>query len=222
MAPEPARDHAAEAAPPAAPAPPSLVARCAGALEEFWIALFGWIPTPVGMALRALAWMPLFATRSVVRFGTGLTLAGCRNMRFGPGVRIGRLCILTAQGGELSLADGVALSPGVHLGADNGRIEIGKCTAIGPGTVIRAANHRFSRQDVPIMHQGHVPGTVIIEEDVWIGANCVITPDVRIGRGAVVGAGAVVTRNVTPFTVVGGVPAKVIGQRGPENDKAEP
>ena len=60
---------------------------------------------------------------------------------------------------------------------------------------------------------GHVPGEIHIEEDVWIGANCVITADVRIGRGAVVGAGAVVTRDVEPFSIVGGVPARPIGHR---------
>ena len=183
-------------------------------MEEFWIALFAWVPTPLGLALRLLAWRWLFAACGSVRFGTGLTLAGCRNMRLGRGVRLGRGCFVTAGGGSLTLGDNVAVSPCAHLGADNGRIEIGAQTAIGPGTVIRAANHRFARQDLPIMHQGHQPGQVIIEDDVWIGANCVITPDVRIGRGAVVGAGAVVTRNVAPFSIVAGVPAKVIGRRG--------
>lgn len=198
-------------APPPGPAP---LARLAAALEELWVALFGWLPTPLGMGLRALAWLPLFGSRALVRFGTGVTLAGCRNMRFGRGVRVGRHCILTAQDGALTLGDGVALSPGVHLGADHGRIEVGNATAIGPGTVVRAANHRFERRDMPIMRQGHVPGVVVIGDDVWIGANCVITPDVRIGRGAVVGAGAVVTRDVEPFCVVGGVPARPIGKRG--------
>ena len=193
---------------------PTLAGRLGAALEELWVAIFGWLPTPLGMGVRALAWLPLFASRTLVRFGTGVSLAGCRNMRFGRGVRVGRHCILTAQDGELMLADGAALSPGVHLGADHGRIQVGPCTAIGPGTVVRAANHRFSRRDVPIMRQGHVPGVVIIEDDVWIGANCVITPDVRIGRGAVVGAGAVVTRDVAPYAVVGGVPARAIGTRG--------
>ncbi len=220
-APESGGADAREPSPPGGANAPTLAARCAAALEELWIALFSWLPTPLGMALRTLAWRPLFAACGPVRFGTGLTLAGCRNMRLGRGVRIGRLAVLTAQDGELELADQVSLSPGVHLGADNGRIEIGKCSAIGPGTVVRAANHRFSRRDVPIMHQGHVPGTVVIEEDVWIGANCVITPDVRIGRGAVVGAGAVVTRDVAPFAIVGGVPAREIGRRGQEEDGAE-
>ena len=197
---------------------PGLFSRVSAALEELWVAAFAWIPTPVGIALRLLAWRWLFKSCGSARFGTGLSLAGCRNMRIGNSVRLGRGCFVTASDGELVLHNSVALSPNVHVGADAGRIEIGAHTAVGPGTVIRAANHCIARQDVPIMHQGHVPGQIVIEEDVWIGANCVITPDVRIGRGAVVGAGAVVTRNVAPFSIVGGVPAKLIGMRG-QGDK---
>ncbi len=197
---------------------PGLFSRVSAALEELWLAAFAWIPTPVGIAMRLLAWRWLFKSCGSARFGTSLSLAGCRNMRIGNGVRLGRGCFVTASDGELVLHDCVALSPNVHVGADAGRIEIGAHTAVGPGTVIRAANHCIARQDVPIMHQGHVPGQIVIEEDVWIGANCVITPDVRIGRGAVVGAGAVVTRNVAPFSIVGGVPAKLIGMRG-QGDK---
>ncbi|MDY3810295.1 acyltransferase [Desulfovibrio sp. PG-178-WT-4] len=212
--PAPSSGASGSAAPVSAPAALSAWSRLGTALEEFWIALFAWVPTPLGLALRLLAWRWLFAACGSARFGTGLTLAGCRNMRLGNGVRLGRGCFVTAGGGSLVLGDNVAVSPCAHLGADGGRIEIGAHTAIGPGTVIRAANHRFERQDLPIMRQGHQPGEVFIEDDVWIGANCVITPDVRIGRGAVVGAGAVVTRNVAPFSIVAGVPAKEIGRRG--------
>ena len=188
--------------------------RLASLLEEFWLALFAWIPTPVGMVLRLFAWRWLFAACGTVRFAQGLSLTNCRRMRLGRGVRIGRGCFLTADDGVLELDDNVALSPCVHVSADSGRVIIGAHTAIGPGTVIRAANHCFARTDLPIMRQGHTPGQIVIETDVWIGANCVITPDVRIGRGAVVGAGAVVTRDVEPFDIVGGVPARVIGRRG--------
>ncbi len=190
--------------------------RFAAALEELWIAFFAWVPTPVGILLRLYAWRWFFGNCGDVRFGTALSLISIRNISLGNGCRIGRGVFLTAANGRLTLAESVAISPNVNIGADDGEIIIGKQVAIGPGTVIRAANHRFDRQDLPIMVQGHARGRVIIEDDVWIGANCVITPDVRIGRGAIVGAGAVVTRNVAPFSIVGGVPARVIGNREQE------
>lgn len=194
-----------------------ICSRFAAALEELWVALFAWIPTPLGLLLRLYAWRWLFESCGTVRFGTSITLLGFGNIRLGQGCRIGRGVFLTASNGRLVLEDFVAISPNVNIGADDGEVRIGRQVAIGPGTVIRAANHRFERSDVPIMVQGHKPGTVIIEDGVWIGANCVITPDVRIGRGAIVGAGAVVTRNVAPFAIVGGVPARVIGNREKEN-----
>lgn len=187
--------------------------RIKAALGELWTALFGWIPTPAGTLLRGLCWKYCFRQCGRVRFATGVSFAGMGSMSFGDGVRIGRGCVLTAQDGTLEMADRAALSPNVHVSADSGTIIIGRCTAVGPGTVIRAANHRFDGCDIPIMEQGHVPGKIVIGDDVWIGANCVITPDVTIGNGAVIGAGAVVTHDVPPFAIAAGVPARVIGDR---------
>lgn len=191
----------------------SLKGRLGQALEELWIALFAWIPTSIGMAARLVAWRWFFRHCGSVRFGRSLDIAGMSRISIGAGCRIGRGCFLTAGNGKLELANNVAISPLCNIGADNGEIIIGGNVAIGPGTVIRAANHRFTSRDMPIMGQGHEPGRVKIEEDVWIGANCVILPDVTIGRGAIVGAGAVVTRNVGPYVIVGGVPARQIGMR---------
>lgn len=202
----------------AAASPPGLKDRLLAALEELWIAMFAWMPTPLGMAARLFAWRWCFASCGSARFGTALTISGMRNIRLGNATRIGRGCFLTANAGKLRIGAESAVSPCVNIGADHGEIEIGAHVAIGPGSVIRAANHCFARQDMPIMRQGHNPGKVIIEDDVWIGANCVITPDVRIGRGAIVGAGAVVTRNVAPFSIVGGVPAREIGLRKGDAD----
>lgn len=183
-------------------------------LEEFWISLFAWIPTPLGMMLRLVFWRFFFRHCGSVRFGTALTISGMASIALANGCRIGRLSFLTARQGSLVLGEQTSISPCVHLGADNGSIVIGKKVAIGPGTVIRAANHIFVRADVPIMDQGHRQGEIIIEDDVWVGANCVILPDVRIGRGAVIAAGAVVTRSVAPFAIAAGVPARQIGARG--------
>lgn len=194
-------------------APLSIGFRLARALEELWIFLFAWIPTPLGVLLRLWAWRFFFAKCGGSRFGVNLAISGMKNISFGRGNRIGRSCFLSAASGKLVLGDYVSVSPCSHLGADNGEIIIGDYVAIGPGCVLRAANHNFKRVDIPIMAQGHNFGQIIIEKDVWIGANCVITPNSHIGEGAVVGAGAVVTKNVEAWSIVGGVPARIIGWR---------
>jgi galactoside O-acetyltransferase len=94
-----------------------------------------------------------------------------------------------------------------------GRIEIGQNCIIGPNVVFRTSNHIFSSREIPIREQGHEPGAIIIQDDVWIGANACVIGTVKIARGAVVAAGAVVTEDVEEFTVVGGVPARKIKTR---------
>lgn len=196
--------------------------RAQAVLEELWLCLFAWIPTPLGTALRLVAYRALFESCGSVRFAPHVTLLACRNMRLGNGVRIGSGCHVTAGEGSLEMGENTALSPGVHVGADGGRIVMGRHVAVGPYTVIRAANHRYDRCDVPIMQQGHAHGEIIIEDDVWIAANCTITPNVRIGRGAIVGAGAVVTRDVAAYSIVAGVPARCIGRREAEHSDPKP
>ena len=191
-----------------------IVTRVGLALEELWIALWSWIPTPLGTLLRSIAYRPLFAACGTVRFGQGLSIQHARTMRLGNTVRLGRGVFLSEHNGTLTLGERVALSPSVHVSADEGQISIGAATAIGPGTIIRSSNHSFAKTDIPIMDQGHTKGSIVIDDDVWIGANCVITPNVHIGRGAIVGAGAVVTKDVAPYTIVAGVPARCIGKRG--------
>ena len=191
----------------------TLTTRLLWALEELWLALWGWIPTPLGLFLRLIFWRWLFASCGRVRFGTRLTILGTQNIHLADNVRLSTGVCLSARAGELHLGERVAISPYAQIGADGGKIVIGACTAIGPGAIIRAANHAYARTDIPIMDQGHTYGTITIEPDVWIGANAVITANVTIGQGAIVGAGAVVTHDVPPYSIVGGVPAKIIGHR---------
>lgn len=94
-----------------------------------------------------------------------------------------------------------------------GGVTIGDRVLIGYRTQILSTNHNIPNHRKPIFGSGHNKKPVVIENDVWIGANCIILPGVTIGEGAVIAAGSVVTKSVLPFTIVAGVPAKAIKQR---------
>jgi galactoside O-acetyltransferase len=137
------------------------------------------------------------------------------NMRFGRSVSCGRSAFFTAEGGSIEVGDRVSFNTNVHVNASVGkRIQLGNDVLVGPNVVLRSADHRFERTDVPIRNQGHNLGEIIIEDDVWLGANVVVVGGVRIGRGAVIAAGAVVTRDVEPMAIMGGVPARLLRMRG--------
>ena len=95
----------------------------------------------------------------------------------------------------------------------HGGLEIGNGVRIAAHCVIIPANHNIDDPSIPIIKSGLTCKGICIGNDVWIGARCVILDGVTIGDGAVIAAGAVVTRNVEPFMIVGGVPAKPIRLR---------
>lgn len=100
------------------------------------------------------------------------------------------------------------------LGIDGGgECIIGKNVMMAPEVIILTLNHKYIDMNCPIIMQGSYASKVVIEDDVWIGIRAIILPGIKIGRGAVIGAGAVVTKDVPPYTVVGGVPAKIIKRR---------
>lgn len=93
-------------------------------------------------------------------------------------------------------------------------VYIGDNVMIAPHCMISSGNHDFKQIEKPMRHAGNLTkGPIVIENGVWIGANSTITDGVRIGHDSVVAAGSVVTKNVAPFDIVGGVPAKVLGNR---------
>jgi galactoside O-acetyltransferase len=169
-----------------------------------------------GARLRCFAYRMRFkAAGTRFAISSGVLITGFPSVQVDDDVAIGRGSMLYAHD-----SDGIRLGNGASIGqdviissADGGRIDIGDQVLIGPRAILIAANHDYERTDTPIILQGHVAKPITIESDVWIGANCVVVGGVTIGRGSVVAAGAVVTKDVPPMEVWGGVPAKFIKRR---------
>ncbi len=104
---------------------------------------------------------------------------------------------------------------GLGVDADiHGPVTIGNDVMMGPRCTILTRNHRIDDTTVPMNQQGFQEyKPVVIEDDVWIGANVTIMPGVRVGTGSVLAAGSVVVHDVPPYSIVGGVPAKVLRSR---------
>lgn len=115
------------------------------------------------------------------------------------------------DGSRLKVGDRSQIGQNCRLG---GSVSIGSDVLMGPDVVVMATSHEFSDLAIPINLQGEsLEQPVIIGDDVWVGTRVIILPGVSIGSHSVVAAGAVVTKSVEPFSIVGGVPAKVIGIR---------
>ena len=117
--------------------------------------------------------------------------------------------------GDLLIGARTVINSGCVFYTGNG-IAIGDDCAIAANCTFAPVNHNFARRDIPINRQGFLPskGGILLESDVWIGANCVILDGAIIRRGAVVGAGSLVRGEVAPYTIVAGNPLVQIGVRG--------
>ena len=102
-----------------------------------------------------------------------------------------------------------------------GPLSIGDDVMMAPNVTIVTQNHKISDLEIPMRLQTAPKQKVTIEDDVWIGTNVVIMPGVTVGKGSVIGASAVVTKDVPPYAIVGGIPAKIIKYRTDNEGKAE-
>jgi acetyltransferase-like isoleucine patch superfamily enzyme len=108
---------------------------------------------------------------------------------------------------SLKIGNKVSIGEYTHIRASGG-VSIGDRVLIASHVIITSRGHPKS---LP-RHGIHEDGPIYIEDDVWISANAVILPNTRMGRGSIIAAGAVVTEDVSSFTIVGGIPAQVIGE----------
>lgn len=169
-----------------------------------------------GMAARARGyfWSRRFGSHRL-SLGRNVEFVGAKRVRIGRGVTFFGNTYLNANGekGFIEIGDYTHIDQFCVLYGLGG-IKIGSRCAIASGVVIYSQTNQYaSAPEVNIIDQPVVYATVTIGDDVWIGANAVILPGVRVGNHAVVGAGAVVTKEVEDWAIAGGVPARIIGNR---------
>lgn len=198
--------------------------------------LLGWIPTIFGVAIRSLLYRLILKMDGFAAIENNVRLRFADNIRLGHGSYLDHGTYLHATPRGIEIGPGTVVMHGAILHVYNFRgmphsgIKIGRDSLVGEYSVIRgqggvqigdrvytspftqiiAVNHVFDDPTRPFTEQGITAEGIVIEDDVWLGAGAIITDGVRVGKGAVVAAGAVVTQDVTPHTVVGGVPAKLI------------
>jgi len=171
--------------------------------------------------MRRLWFRRRFQKCKKVDIGVGCEFSSPHTISFEGFVGIGKNGYFTADGGSIMVGNNTYFNINVHINASaGGVIRIGESCLIGPNVVMRTANHRYDKSNIFICRQGHVAGDIEIEDDVWIGANAVILGGIRIGKSSVVGAGAVVTKDIPSMAIALGVPAKVVKFRDKESSEA--
>jgi acetyltransferase-like isoleucine patch superfamily enzyme len=173
------------------------------------------MPGQVGVVMRRKFFKRKLHFSEIPYIGVGCVFENPRNISLFGNVHIGNGAFFSADGvGSIKVGTKTSLNINVCLNASvGGCITIGSNVGIGPNVVMRTASHRFKDRDKLIQSQGHEYGDIRIGDDVWIGANAVILGGVEIGSGAVIAAGAVVTKDVPAYAVVMGVPARQCGSR---------
>ena len=166
---------------------------------------------------RPRTWVKWFVNPLYHKKGKGVTI--CKRTR---------IDVLPFQpftvGNYSTIEDFTTINNGVgavHIGRNTrvgmsnviiGPVTIGNNVILAQNIVVSALNHNYKDVIVPIYLQGETVATITIEDDCWIGANVVITAGITIGKHSVIGGGAVVTKNIPPFCVAVGNPARVIKQ----------
>lgn len=188
-------------------------------VREYLDTLVSMLPGQTGALVRArhYAWR-LARLGPGARIGVGFRALSPENITIGAHFTTLANCTLSATaGGRVEIADDVSLAANVVLDAGaGGLIRVGNGSGIAHNGVLRSSAHNYADSERPFKSQGHTPGTIIVDDDVWVAAGVILLPGTHLRRGCVVASGSVVSGTVQAFSVVAGNPARVIGVRGPQ------
>jgi acetyltransferase-like isoleucine patch superfamily enzyme len=205
-------------------------------LQGLITTLLGDLPGVLGIGLRGVAYRAIMRLEGIPSIEAGVRIRHARNLRLGRGVYLDKGVYLHATPGGIAIGDNTCVMHNTELHVFNFRnlphayIRIGRATFIGESVVVRgqggvtigdsvliapqvkilAVNHNCADASRPVIEQGITAFGITIEDGAWIGAGAAILDGVCVGRGAVVGANAVVTRDVPPRTLVVGAPARIV------------
>lgn len=204
--------------------------------EQVLQALVGWVPSIAGIMLRALAYRTMLTMDGPAAIEDGVRIRFASNVRLGRGAYLDHGVYLHACPGGVTIGAGTFVMKNAILHVYNFRdlpnagITIGQRSLIGEACILRgqggitigddvylaplvqmlAVNHIYHDTTRPVSHQGITVQGITVEDGAWIGGGAMILDGVRIGRNAVIGAGAVVSKDVPPFCVAVGNPARVV------------
>ena len=205
-------------------------------LEQALFLTLSWVPSLIGVGLRALAYKLILKSKGLPAIENNVRIAQAGNVNLGANVYLDYGVYLHACPQGIHIGDNVFVmhqtelhvynfrqlpQSGIWIG-DNcfigestivrgqGGVHIGNSVLVAPGAKILAVNHLFGDVTQPVMAQGIEAKGIVIKDGAWIGGGAILLDGVHIGKGAIVGAGAVVTRDVPPFSVAVGSPARIV------------
>lgn len=205
---------------------------------ELLVTLIGALPGAIGLVLRKKFYKSLFAKvgRNVI-FGKSITIRHPDKIYIGDNVIIDDYAVLDGKGTDnnrIIIGDNVMIGRSSVISCKNGNITIGENSNIAMNCFIQSAkevnigknvlfaaycyvigggDHETERTDIPIIAQGQIVKGITIEDNCWIGASVKVLDGVKIGRDSIIGAGAVVTKEIPDYAIAVGVPAKVVKTR---------
>src|SRR5208337_4764094 len=171
---------------------------------------------------RRRTWLRLVGTvEGAIAWSVELAVDPASTFELGAASSIGHGTVVAVKpgrggGGAVLIGSQTYIGEYNNLRSEGAELRIGSHCLISQFVSLIARGHNFLRRDLRIDQQG-VPDVagLTIGDDVWIGAGAILMPGVTVGKGAVIAGGAVVTRDVPPYAVVGGIPARVIAERKP-------